>query len=152
VGEVMAGLQTLQILGSFGLEVSLAFPAYTYQDENGYGFHQRTGHADGTKRWRLIYEATPDDFSCETITINGVTITAREYIRAFFINHHKPNIIPFQLVCPDDGVLYSAVFTEHTINWRYLEYKLWGTGLALKQWRRRGGSVEQVNQPNPLSI
>jgi len=158
----MSQLEKLQTLGSYGLEAEKEYPVLSYPNPDGYSYHVRTGDARGLKSWRLVYDSLHDDpqITSYLYTVGEDAVveqqqTPFEYYWRFFDRHHEPEVRPFVLTCPEDGRDYTVIFAEHKRSMRYVQFKMWSTGIRIVQFRGDAmqlGELGEVSQPNPQEI
>ncbi|MEP7336865.1 MAG: hypothetical protein ABI977_03910 [Acidobacteriota bacterium] len=151
-------LKKLQILGAYGLRVKKSYPALSFPSPDGYTYSLRTGDSRGLKTWSLNYELHDDPqlnsylFAYDE---DGTLITPKQYIVRFFDEQHDPEIRPFILTCPDDDKDYTAIFTTHSREMVFNDYKMWATGLEISQIRLGDmglGELGEVSQINPQQL
>lgn len=131
-------LESLQILGSYGLSVSKSYPINDFYNRDGYGFSITNGDGRGLKVWTLTYDFLADDSTCVVTLpdhLGGGEQTYFQYYTRFFDRHHSPNIKPFFITCPEDGEPYTVIFADHNRDLIYNTFKLWRTGIRLVQVR-----------------
>lgn len=147
-------MESLQLLGSYGLEVDESFPAISYFSRDGYGYSVIMGDERGTKSWLLKMDTLPaNSADCSYTTLEGETQSAFDYYLRFIKRHCRP-LTPFFITCPEDGQDYSVVFAEPSFTRSALNYRFWsGGGVRIVQHRAPNGLENQgVSIANPMSI
>ncbi len=134
--------QTLKIIGSYGASVGIEFQEITRRYGSGYDQNDLTGPTDGTLVVRLNYDFLPDDGSL-TVTdpenANAVTNWS-VYLWKFFVRR-KQDDEAFNVTIIDPSVGGTTELTElfkfvdRRMDFNWFSYKLYSTGLELRQWR-----------------
>lgn len=151
-------LEKLQVLGDYGLVVEKSYPVRAFPNPDGYGPVIRTADSRGLKSWQLTNESLHSDSqltNCLVTMEDGSQLTPHEYYWRFFDNHHEPEVVPFIITCPEDNRDYIVIFAEHKRSLRYIQWKLWSTGIRIVQFRGGDlslGELGEVSQPNPQEI
>jgi hypothetical protein len=125
----------------------------SFPNRDGYGAHVYIGDNRGLKSWRLVYEnlETDPNGGCNVTLEDGSIVSAHQYYWQFFDRHHSPEVKPFTIVCPEDGLEYTAEFVEHRRSLRWLQLGLWSaSGVPIRQVRSSGEALEGMEQPNDL--
>lgn len=134
--------QTLQIIGSYAAGVGIEFQRINRRYGSGYDQNDLTGHTDGTLVLKLNYEFLPDDGSL-TVTDpeNGDAVTNWSvYLWKFFVNRMQDDEA-FNVTVIDPSVGGSTTltqlfkFVDSRMDYSWFSYKLYSTGLELRQWR-----------------
>lgn len=134
--------QTLQILGSYGAGVGIEFQRINRRYGSGYDQNDLTGHTDGTLVLKLNYDFLPDDGSLTVLdpeNANAVT-NWPVYLWKFFVSRMQDDEA-FNVTVIDPGVGGSTTltalfkFVDSRMDYSWFSYKLYSTGLELRQWR-----------------
>lgn len=134
--------QTLQILGSYGAGVGIEFQRINRRYGSGYDQNDLTGHTDGTLVLKLNYDFLPDDGSLTVLdpeNANAVT-NWPVYLWKFFVSRMQDDEA-FNVTVIDPSVGGSTTltqlfkFVDSRMDYSWFSYKLYSTGLELRQWR-----------------
>lgn len=128
--------QTLQIIGSYGLELDLAVNEIVRDFGDGFDQTVFVGNTAGLRRYRLKYEFLPDSTSDLSVT-DPEDSTVKSYARYLydFFLRRKVDGAAFQITCPLKGDTVLVKFTDKVLTLQLFTYKLYSSGLALRQYR-----------------
>lgn len=140
--------QTLQLptginaLGSYGASVSIQFDEIRREFGSGNDATEMVGHTDGQIILKLNYDFLPDEGSLTVLdpeNSNAVTYWPR-YLWKFFIRR-KRDQEAFNVTFTDPGTGADSTllfkFADSQLDYQMATFKLYSTGLVLRQWRAR---------------
>lgn len=129
-------MATLQILGSYGMDIELEFAEIQRDFGDGYDANELVGNSAGELFYRLVFDFLPDSLEL-TVTDpeDGSAVkTYQDYLWDFFVRR-KQNGDAFDVVDPRTGSTVSVKLTDIRLSYKFLTYKLFSTGLLLRQHR-----------------
>ena len=151
----MADLEKLitQGVASYGLKVRKIRPVAFFPNPDGYGYSVVYGDIRGVKEWAIVFKNLVGDVSQFPITLaDGTVQNTFEYIRDFMDRHFEPEVRPFIVRCPADGKDYTAMFTDPNFELSFDNFRLWSTGIVIRQWRSGEALLEGMQVDNVVSI
>lgn len=128
--------QTLQVLGSYGMELDIEFAEIVRDFGDGYDDNVLVGNSSGEKFYRLVLEFLPDGTDQLSVVDpeDSLTKSYADYIWDFFVRR-KQDGEAFNITDPRDGATVLVKFAESRLSYQFLTYKLFGSGLLLRQHR-----------------
>jgi len=128
--------QTLQILGSYGIDVEIEYAEIQRDFGDGYDANELVGNTAGELFYRLTYDYLPQttvDFVLDPENANAVTSYA-DYLWLFF-TRRKVDGAAFNITDPKSGATVLVKFVDRRLSLKLINYKLFTSGLLLRQHR-----------------
>lgn len=132
----------INVLGSYGASVGIHFDELVKRYAGGNDESELTGHTDGEFILKLKYDFLSDEGSLTVLDAensNAVTYWPR-YVWLFFVRR-KQDQAAFNVTFTDPSTGSDATklfkFEDSDLTYETITYKLYSTGLTLRQWRAR---------------
>jgi len=140
-------------VASYGLVVRKRRPVQFFRNRDGYGYSVVQGDIRGVKEWAIQFNTLVDDVSqCPVTLADGTIQSAFEYLRDFMDRHFEPEVRPFIVRCPADSKDYTAMFLDPDFELTINNFRLWSSGLVIRQWRSGDLQLEGMQTDNPIGI
>jgi hypothetical protein len=124
-------------ISSYGVSESISFARIRNVLGDGFESSVLMGSATGLREWSLKFDLMSER---RTFTIEGRAQTIVEYLWDFYCEHQVSGE-PFIIQSPKNNQFYLASFADEKLTLTKFTYKLWSTGLALRQRRVQNVTV-----------
>ncbi len=127
-------LQTLQILGSYGFREKIKYDRIEHRFSDGSRSSALVGNSAGTTTYVLNFDFLPDTELMVTDPAHSDTVTWAVYLPRFFADRMADGAA-FNIVVPRTGSTVAVALLTTELDLDFLTYKLYSTGLELRQYR-----------------
>lgn len=129
-------MATLQILGSYGMDIEIGFAEIQRDFGEGYDANELVGNSSGELFYRLVFDFLPDstDLTVTDPEDGDAVKTYQDYLWDFFVRR-KQTGDAFDVTDPRTGSTVSVKLIDTRLSYKFLTYKLFSSGLLLRQHR-----------------